>query len=224
MDIEGLGEETIDLLFGKKLIKNIADLYELKQEQLVPLERLGEKSAANILNSIAHSKNIPYSRVLYALGIRHVGETVAKTLSKEFRSIDDLMSADEEKLTSIREIGPKIAGSIIIYFADQENQEIIERLRRFGIRFSESKTSDLKTGRLDRKIIVISGVFRLHSRDEYKDLIEKNGGKNSSSISANTSFILAGENMGPSKRVKAEELGIPLLNEEDFLKIIEEES
>lgn len=222
MDIEGLGEETIDLLFSKKLIRNIADLYDLKREQLVPLERLGEKSATNIIKSIANSVNTPYNRVLYALGIRHVGETIAKTLAKDFRSIDDLMAADDELLTSINEIGPKIAGSIISYFADRENREIIARLRISGIKFSESNPEILRSGRLDKKNIVISGVFRLHSREEYKDLIEKHGGKNSSSISANTSFILAGENMGPSKREKAGELGIPLLSEEDFLKLIEE--
>lgn len=224
MDIEGLGEETIDLLFSNKLIRTVADLYELKKEQLIPLERLGEKSAANIIKSINDSLNTPYPRVLYALGIRHVGETVAKTLSKEFRSIDELMAADPEKLTNVREIGPKIAGSIINYFADQENREIISRLKTFGVKFSESKSSDQIGGRLDNKIIVISGVFEKHSRDEYKDLIEKNGGKNSSSISASTSFILAGENMGPSKSEKAVELGIPLMNEQDFLKLIGEES
>lgn len=224
MDIDGLGEETIDLLFSNKLIKNIADLYELKKEQLVPLERLGDKSATNIIKSISGSINTPYPRVLYALGIRHVGETVAKTLSKEFRSIDELMSADPEQLTNVREIGPKIAGSIISYFADPENQEIISKLKTFGVKFSDSKLSNRITGRLNKKIIVISGVFSRHSRDEYKDLIEKNGGKNSTSISANTSFILAGENIGPSKRDKAKELGIPLLNEEDFLRLIVEES
>jgi DNA ligase (NAD+) len=224
MNIEGLGEETIDLLFSNKLIKNIADLFELKKERLVPLERLGEKSAANIIKSISDSVNTPYSRVLYALGIRHVGETVAKTLSKEFHSIDEIMAVDQIQLTNIYEIGPKIAGSIINYFADQENREIISRLKKHGIKFSESKSPQRITGRLDKQIIVISGVFIRHSRDEYKDLIERNGGKNSSSISANTSFILAGENMGPAKRKKAEEFNIPLLNEEDFLHLIVEES
>jgi DNA ligase (NAD+) len=153
-----------------------------------------------------------------------LGETVAKTLSKEFWSIDELMAADLEHLTNVHEIGPKIAGSIINYFADKENREIISRLKRHGIKFSESQSPDLTTGRLEKKIIVISGVFRKYSRDEYKYMIEKNGGRNSSSISAGTSFILAGENMGPSKREKAEKLGIPLMNEEDFLKLIAEES
>jgi DNA ligase (NAD+) len=224
MDIGGLGEETVDLLFSNKLIKNVADLYELKKEQLLPLERLGEKSAANMIKSISDSLNRPYHRVLYALGIRHVGETVAKILSKDFHSIDDLMTADVDQLTRVSEIGPKIAGSIISYFADTENREIISRLKKFGLKLSELETSNHITGILDNKVIVISGVFSKYSRDEYKDLIEKNGGRNSSSISASTSFILAGENMGPSKGEKAVELGIPVMSETEFLKLIGKES
>jgi DNA ligase (NAD+) len=223
MDIEGLGEETVDLLFSKGLIRNIADLYELKLEQLIPLQRMGEKSASNILKSIKDSVNIPYHRVLYALGIRHVGETVAKTISLRVRSLDDLMNADVETLTGVREIGPKIASSIVGYFNDPENIEIIGRLKSVGLKLT-GQTSELPSGNaLNGKSIVISGVFKLHSRDEYKDLIEINGGKNSSSISGNTSFILAGDNMGPSKKEKAEELGIQMLSEEEFLKIIGEE-
>ena len=224
MDIEGLGEETIDLLFSNKLIRNVADLYELKKEHLLPLERLGEKSAANMIRSISGSVSVAYHRVLYALGIRHVGETVAKILSKEFPSVDELMGANMDQLTTVNEIGPKIAGSIINYFADAENKIIISRLKKYGITFSESRLSARITGILDDKVIVISGVFMKHSRDEYKALIEKNGGRNSSSISANTSFILSGENIGPSKREKATELRIPLMNEEEFLKLIGEES
>jgi DNA ligase (NAD+) len=224
MDIEGLGEETIDLLFNNKLIRNIADLYDLTKNQLIPLERLGEKSAANIIKSIKNSVIVPYPRVLFALGIRHVGETVAKTISKVFRSIDELMMADIEQLTNVHEIGPKIAGSIIGYFADQENQEIIKRLKSYGIRFSEESRIALSSNLLEGKTIVISGVFKKHSREEYKDMIEKNGGRNSSSISGSTSYILAGENMGPSKKEKAEESGVPLVNEEEFLKIIGKES
>ena len=223
MDIEGLGEETVDLLFSKGLIRNVADLYDLRLEQLIPLERMGEKSASNILNSIKGSVNIPYSRVLYALGIRHVGETVAKTLASRFKSLDELVAADEETLTGVREIGPKIASSIISYFRDPENIEIIRRLKSTGIKLS-SETNNAYTGNsLDGKVIVISGIFRMHTRDEYRDLIEKNGGKNSSSISGNTSFILAGDNMGPAKREKAEELGVRIINEAEFLKIIGEE-
>ena len=225
MDIDGLGEETVDLLFSRNLIRNFADLYELRLEQLVPLERLGEKSALNIVRSIKNSIVTPYHRVLYALGIRHVGETTAKTLSKTFRSIDELMSADPEQLTGVNEIGPKIASGIISYFADKENIEIINRLKSTGIRFrSEESTEGGEAGKkLDGKTIVISGVFRNHTRDEYKEIIEKYGGKNSTSISGNTSFILAGENMGPSKKALAEELGVPVMSESEFLKIITED-
>jgi DNA ligase (NAD+) len=223
MDIEGLGEETVDLLFNRGLIKNIADLYELRPDQLVPLERMGEKSATKIIESLRESVNVPYHRVIYALGIRHVGETVAKTIASRFSSLDDLMAADQEMLTGVREIGPKIASSIISYFSDPENIEIIRRLKSTGIKMTgETKAQD-GGNVLNGKVIVISGVFSQHTRDEYKEIIEKNGGKNSSSISGSTSFILAGDNMGPSKREKAEELGIKILNEAEFLKIIGEE-
>ena len=184
---------------------------------------MGEKSASNILKSIKDSVNIPYHRVLYALGIRHVGETVAKTISLRFRSLDDLMKADGEALTGVHEIGPKIASSIVAYFNDPENIEIINRLRLAGLKLSSQITELPSRNALNGKTIVISGVFKLHSRDEYKEMIEKNGGRNSSSISGSTSFILAGENMGPSKKVQAEELGIQILSEEEFLNIIGEE-
>jgi DNA ligase (NAD+) len=223
MDIEGLGEETVDLLFSNGLIKNIADLYELQPEQLVPLERMGEKSAAKIIESIRGSVNVTYPRVIFALGIRHVGETVAKTLASRFLSLDELMAADQEMLTGVREIGPKIASSIISYFSDPENIEIIRRLKTTGIKITGETKSQNLGNKLSGKIIVISGVFSRHTRDEYKELIEKNGGKNSSSISSSTSFILAGDNMGLSKREKAEELGTKILNEEEFLKIIGED-
>jgi DNA ligase (NAD+) len=224
MNIEGLGEETVDMLFSKNLIRNYADLYELNREQLIPLDRMGEKSADNIIKSIRNSINTPYSRVIYALGIRHVGETVARTIAKEFRSVEELMNADLQKLTGIREIGPKIASSIITYFSDEENLANIRRLQNHGIRFREETVSDTTGNILEGKIIVISGTFSRHSREVYKEIIEKNGGKNSSSISGKTSFILAGENTGPAKREQAEQLGIPLINETDFLKIIHEES
>ncbi len=217
MDIDGLGEETVDLLFSRGLIRTVADLYDLRAEQLVPLERMGEKSAARIISSIKGSVSVPYHRVVYALGIRHVGETVAKTLASEFPSIEHLMSADIETLTAVNEIGPRIASSIIAWFADPENIEIINRLRAAGIKMTgEAKSADSGTA-LKGKTIVISGVFTKHTRDEYKDLIERNGGKNSSSISGSTSFILAGDNMGPSKREKAEELGIKIIGEDEFL-------
>jgi DNA ligase (NAD+) len=224
MDIEGLGQETIDLLYNQKLIRTFADLYDLNKEQLVPLERMGDKSASNIIKSIKGSVEVPYHRVLYALGIRHVGETVAKTISKKFRNIDDQINADLDKLTSVREIGPKIASSIIQYFRDGENLEIISRLKAAGVRLSDESAPEGRTGTmLEGKTIVISGIFQKHSRDEYKDIIENNGGKNSSSISRSTSFILAGENMGPSKKDKADGLGIKLISEDDFLKMIGEE-
>jgi DNA ligase (NAD+) len=220
MDIDGLGEETIDLLFTNNLARNFADLYDLKLEQLVPLERLGEKSSSNILKSIRDSIKTPYSRVLFALGIRHVGETVAKTIAGKFRTIEELINADIGQLTSVNEIGPKIAASIVNYFADPDNIEMIKRLRAVGIRFSNDNVSSVSGDALAGKIIVISGVFEKYSRDEYKELIENNGGRNSSSVSGSTSFILAGENMGQSKKEKAAELGVPLINESEFLKII----
>jgi len=220
MDIDGLGEETIDLLFNNGLVRNISDLYNLKMEQLVPLERLGEKSAANILKSIRESVRTPYHRVLFALGIRHVGETVAKTIAGRFRTIDDLINANVEQLTSVNEIGPKIAASIVAYFSDEDNLELIKQLRKAGIIFNISEEV-IKTGNvLSGKTIVISGVFQNHSRDEYKVIIEKNGGKNSTAVSGSTSFILAGDNMGQSKKEKADELGVPLISESEFLKII----
>jgi DNA ligase (NAD+) len=222
MDIDGLGEETIDLLFNQNLVRNISDLYELKAEQLTPLDRLGEKSVSNILKSIRLSVETPYQRVLYALGIRHVGETVAKTISKKFRTIDELISATAEQLTEVNEIGPKIASSIIAYFSDKDNLEMIAKLKSAGIRFNDGNKNTLQSNSLEGKTIVISGTFAKHSRDEYKELIENNGGKNVSSVSGNTSFILAGENMGQSKKEKAEELNVPMISETDFLKMIGE--
>jgi DNA ligase (NAD+) len=223
MDIDGLGEETIDLLFSSNLIRNFADLYNLKPEQLIPLERLGEKSASNILKSVARSVETPYHRVLFALGIRHVGETVAKTLSGKFRTIDDLINATTEQLTGVTEIGPKIAASIVSYFADKENLELIGRLRSAGIKFISEKEIIPESNTLGGKTVVISGVFLRHTRDEYKELIEKHGGKNASSVSGNTSLILSGENMGEAKKEKAVTLGIPIINESEFLQLIGED-
>jgi DNA ligase (NAD+) len=220
MNIDGLGEETVDLLFNEKLIRNFSDLYTLQLDQLVPLERLGEKSASNILKSINKSIDTPYPRVLFALGIRHVGETVAKTISEGFKTIDELINADYDKLMSIHEIGPKIASSIIGYFSDKENMEIIDRLKLAGLRFSADNQLKNSGNSLNGKTIVISGTFTHHSRDEYKEIIELNGGKNSTAVSGSTSFILAGANMGQSKKEKAAELMVPLINESEFLKII----
>ena len=223
MNIDGIGEETVDLLFSKNLIRNISDLYDLRLDQLVPLERLGEKSASNILKSIKKSIDTPYQRVLFALGIRHVGETVAKTIASRFRTIDELINADLEQLTSVYEIGPKIAASIVAYFSDADNLEMIKRLKSTGIRFSNEIETSPAGNSLGGKIIVISGVFTKHSRDEYKEMIERNGGKNSASVSGKTSFILAGENMGKSKKEEAKKLKIILKSEDDFLKEIGEE-
>lgn len=221
MNIEGLGEETIELLYNKGLVRNIADIYDLRKEDLIRLERMGEKSVNNLLAGIENSKKTPFPRVLYALGIRHVGETVAKTIAGHFPDIDRLMSANQEELTAIDEIGPKIAASIIAYFRDEENAEIIVKLKKHGIRLAmEQQSKPVSGGRLAGLSIVISGVFRHHTREEYKELIEKNGGRNVSSVTPGTSFILAGENMGPSKKSKAESLGIRLVSEDEFLRMI----
>ncbi|MFN8241087.1 MAG: NAD-dependent DNA ligase LigA [Bacteroidales bacterium] len=223
MDIEGLGEETVDLLFSNGLVHTIADLYDLKKEDLLPLDRIGEKSADNIIRSIEESKVVPYHRVIFAMGIRHVGETVAKTLASEFPTIDALMSANEEQLTLVNEIGPKIAGSIVNYFRDPENLQIVERLKSNGLKMSGEVREKQEGGILSGKTIVISGVFVKHTREEYKDIIERLGGKNSGSISKSTSFVLAGDNMGPAKKDKAAELSVPLVDEEEFLGMISED-
>ena len=222
MNIDGLGSETIDQFYQEGLIHTIADLYTLKAPDIARLERMGKKSALNIMEGIRASKDVPFERVLFALGIRFVGETTAKTLAKAFRSIDKLASASLDDLMQVDEIGARIAESIIHYFADEKNREQIERLREAGVQL-EMEELDLSeyTDKLAGKSIVISGVFTHHSRDEYKEIIEKNGGKNVGSISKKTSFILAGDNMGPAKLEKANKLGIPIMNEEDFLKLIE---
>ena len=222
MNIEGLGEETIDLLFQNQLIRNVGDLYDLKKEQIVPLERLGEKSAENIIKSIEQSKEVPFSRVLFAIGIRFVGETVAKTLAGRFRSIEQLKNANFNELTGVEEIGDKIAESIIEFFSKDKNLLLIERLKSYGLQLEAYQTEpELKSGKLEGLSFVISGIFEKHSREELKSLIENHGGKNVASVSANTSFLLAGDKPGPSKRLKAEELNIPILSEEDLLKMIE---
>ena len=222
MNIDGLGTETIDQFYQEGMICTIADLYTLKAPDIARLERMGKKSAVNILEGIRESKNVPFERVLFALGIRFVGETTAKTLAKSFRSIDALASAALDDLIQVDEIGVKIAQSIIQYFADERNLQQIERLREAGVQLemAEMDMSDY-TDKLAGQSIVISGVFAHHSRDEYKELIEKNGGKNVGSISKKTSFILAGDNMGPAKLEKANKLGVPIMNEEDFLRLIE---
>lgn len=221
MNIDGLGPETVDTFYRLGLIKDTADLYQLTAEDIKNLDRMGEKSAENIIKGIKASKEVPFERVLFALGIRFVGETVAKKIAKSFNSIEELENADLEKLTSVDEIGEKIAQSILIYFSSPLNVSLIERLKSAGLQLYR-KEEDLNeyTDKLAGQSIVISGVFTHHSRDEYKDLIEKNGGKNVGSISTKTSFILAGENMGPSKLEKAHKLGIKIISEDEFLTLI----
>lgn len=224
MNIEGLGPETVDLFYQEGLIHDIADLYTLQTADICRLERMGEKSAENIIQGIERSKEVPYERVLFALGIRFVGETVAKKVAKAFPSIEALASANLDDLIHVDEIGEKIAGSIIQYFANEKNRILVERLRQSGLKL-EADEEDLSgySDKLKGMSIVISGVFARHSRDEYKALIEKHGGKNVGSISKKTSFILAGDNMGPSKLEKAQQLNIPIKDENEFLAMIEEE-
>ena len=221
MNIDGLGPETVDMFYRLGLIKNTADLYQLTADDIKNLDRMGEKSAENIIKGIEASKEVPFERVLFALGIRFVGETVAKKIAKSFNDIDELENANLEKLINIDEIGEKIAQSILTYFANPLNRELIERLKSTGLQLYR-REEDLSgyTDKLAGQSIVISGVFTHHSRDEYKELIEKNGGKNVGSISAKTSFILAGENMGPTKLEKAHKLGIKLMSEDEFLTLI----
>ncbi|MBS6238950.1 MAG: NAD-dependent DNA ligase LigA [Bacteroides sp.] len=221
MNIDGLGPETVDMFYRLGLIKDTADLYKLTVDDIKNLERMGDKSAENIVKGIAQSKEVPFERALFALGIRFVGETVAKKIAKSFSDIEELENADLERLINIDEIGEKIAQSIISYFANPLNRELIERLKVAGLQFNR-KEEDLSgyTDKLAGQSIVISGVFTHHSRDEYKDLIEKNGGKNVGSISAKTSFILAGENMGPAKLEKAQKLGVQIMSEDEFLALI----
>lgn len=224
MNIEGLGPETVDLFYQEGLIHDVADLYDLKAADISRLERLGEKSAENIISGIARSREVPYERVLFALGIRFVGETVAKKVARAFPSIDALAAATLDDLIHVDEIGGRIAQSIIQYFANEKNREIIERLRKAGLKMeADPSLTTAYSDRLQGKSIVISGVFTRHSRDEYKELIERHGGKNVGSISRKTSFILAGDNMGPSKLEKARALNIPIIDETRFLDMINEE-
>ncbi len=221
MDIDGLGAETIELLFKEGLIYNYADLYDLREEQIIPLERMAEKSAQNMVAGIEKSKEIPFEKVLFALGIRFVGETVAKKLAKHYKSIDNLMNASFEDLTNVDEIGDRIAQSIIDFSNDLANIQTVERLKGSGVQLQVSAESQENlTDKLQGKIFVVSGVFEKVSRNELKKLIEDNGGKVSSSISKKTSFVVAGENMGPSKRTKAESLEVKIINENDFLLMI----
>ncbi|MDG3581675.1 NAD-dependent DNA ligase LigA [Galbibacter pacificus] len=221
MDIEGLGGETVELLFKEGLIENYADLYTLKKEDIVPLERMAEKSAENLIQGVEKSKEIPFERVLFALGIRFVGETVAKKLAKEYKSIDAITKASVEELVQVDEIGIKIAESVVEFFQNEKNVHIINRLRNYGVQL-EISAEQLEniTDRLKGLTFVVSGVFEKVSRNELKKLIEDNSGKVSSSISSKTNYVVAGDNMGPSKKEKAEKLGVSIISEEEFLDMI----
>jgi DNA ligase (NAD+) len=222
MDIEGLGEETVILLYKNGLVENYADLYELKKEQILPLERMAEKSADNLIKGIELSKQIPFERVLYALGIRYVGETVAKKLALHYKSIDALAQATLLDLVLVDEIGERIAQSVMDFFCEERNKRIIERLKQYGVQLVlEERESTVISDKLTGKTVVVSGVFEKVSRDELKQLIEDHGGKVGSSITSKTDFVVAGDKMGPSKLEKANKLGIVILSEDDFLAMIE---
>ncbi|TRX36072.1 NAD-dependent DNA ligase LigA [Flavobacterium sp. ZT3R18] len=223
MDIEGLGGETVALLFNNGLVHNYADLYELTVEQILPLERMAQKSAENLVKGVENSKNIPFESVLFALGIRFVGETVAKKLAKHYKNIDALQQATLMDLILVDEIGERIAQSVIAFFENNENRMIIERLKSYGIQFEiVEKINPNATEKFLGKIFVVSGVFSTFSRDELKKMIEDNGGKVGSSISAKTDFVVAGDNMGPAKLEKANKLNVPIISEANFIKMLDE--
>jgi DNA ligase (NAD+) len=221
MDIEGLGGETVELLFNEGLIQDYADLYKLKVEDLLPLERMARKSAENLVNGVAASVGIPFERVLFALGIRHVGETVARKLARAYKNIDALMAAGAEELIQLDEIGERIAQSVVGFFSEEKNRGLIERLKSCGLQFSLSgEQLENRTNVLKGQTFVVSGVFETLSRTELKKLIEDNSGKVATSISAKTTYVVAGDNMGPSKKAKAESLGVPVISESDFLGML----
>lgn len=221
MDIDGIGEETAELLYNAGFVRSIADIYTLTPEKIAGLDRFGKRSAERIMQGIKQSLSVPFERVVFALSIPYVGETVAKKLARAVGSIDNLMNMSHDSLAAIDDIGPRIADSIIDYFSSPINRDIIEKLRQAGVQMAIQERADAESSdTLAGKSIVISGVFNHHSRDEYKELIEKHGGKNVGSISKKTSFILAGENMGPAKLEKAQKLGISIISEDDFLEMI----
>jgi DNA ligase (NAD+) len=223
MDIEGLGGETVALLFANGLVHNYADLYTLTVNQILPLERMAQKSAENLVNGVERSKIIPFERVLYSLGIRFVGETVAKKLAQHYKNIDALAQASVQDLILVDEIGERIAQSVVDFFTNQENVLIIERLKQYGVAFEVIEKVNLNaTDKLSGKIFVVSGVFEKFSRDDLKKAIEDNGGKVGSSISTKTNYVIAGDNMGPAKLEKASKLNIEILSEDDFIKMLDE--
>lgn len=221
MDIEGIGQETVELMFRSGLIKNYADLYELQLNEISKLERMGERSAENIIIGVNKSKQVPFERVLFALGIRFVGETVAKKLARTFLSIDNLQKATFEELLQIDEIGERITQSVIEFFADEQNQKIIERLKSYGLQTQIIRNENEHSDKLKGITFVVSGVFEKFSREQLKNMMENNGAKVASSISSKTNYIVAGENMGPSKLEKAQKLNIPIISELDFEKMLE---
>lgn len=223
MNIEGLGDETVQLLYDYGLVHDISDLYTLKRADLVRLPRLGEKSADNILRNIEASKQVPFARVLFAIGIRFIGEATAKILARQFKNIDALIHADPEQLIEAEEVGEKIARSIIEYFADAGNMRIVERLRSYGLQF-QNQVQEGATDRLAGLNFVISGTFVHHSRDQLKELIERHGGRNLSGVSSNVNYLLAGQNIGPAKLAKASKLGVKMINEEEFMQMLGDES
>ncbi len=221
MNIDSIGPETVELLYNSGLIKSIADLYRLEVSDLFLLPRMGTKSAENIISAIRESLNVPFERVLFALGIRFVGATVAKRLARTFLSIDNIMAADVETLTAVDEIGERIAGSVVDYFALESNRELVRSLQEAGVKFvADDESAEGRSETLKGMTIVISGVFERHSRDEYKNMIEMHGGKSVGSVSKSTSFILAGANMGPAKLDKAQKLNVPLKSEDEFLEML----
>ena len=221
MNIDGIGSETVNQFYNAGLVKDVADLYTLQAETIAGLERLGERSAQNIVDAVRQSCEVPFERVLFALGIRYVGETVAKKLALALHSIDRLREASVEELTRIDDIGERIAWSVVSYFADEDNLRLVDRLRSYGVQMqiAEERLSD-RTDKLGGATIVISGTFTHHSRDEYKAMIEQHGGVNTGSVSGKTTYILAGENMGPAKLEKARKLGVRILSEDEFLEMI----
>lgn len=220
MDVDGMGSETVEQLYDEGLIGNVADLYDLTAEQILPLDRMAEKSVQKLLDGLEASKQVPFPRLLFGIGIRYVGATVAKKLAKSFKNIDALMAASLEDLVAVDEIGDRIAESVIQYFQNPINQALISRLKQSGLRFEIEESNVETSNKLDGKAFVVSGVFSVYSRDQIKQEIENNGGRNVGSISKKTDFVLAGENMGPSKLKKAEDLGIPIISENDFIEMI----
>lgn len=222
MDIEGIGSETVVQLFQEGLIRDIADLYMLKKEELLPMERMAEKSADNLIKGVEASKEVPFERVLFALGIRYVGETVAKKLARHFKNIESICLAKLEELIDVEEIGDRIAASLVEYFSIERNRLLIERLKGFGLQFEiEEDHSIIESNKLSGKVLVVSGVFHKITRDELKTSIESNGGKVSSSVTGKTDYLVAGDKVGPSKLAKAEKLGVQLISEEEYLSMID---